>query len=116
MKTQITRKPIHPGIVLDEHYIKPLELNLDELARRLGISRNTLFKVRSGKASINPSLALSLAEAFDTTPQLWLNLQQKYDLWIEQQEGARRSVIQIIKNGLFLPLPQNISLRKRAAA
>lgn len=62
------RKPIHPGIILEEDYIKPLNLNLQKLADRLGISRNTLFKIRAGEASISPAIALSLAEAFDTTP------------------------------------------------
>jgi addiction module HigA family antidote len=74
------RKPTHPGEILDELYIKPLNLNLQKLADRLGIARNTLFKIRAGKANVTPSIALSLAEAFDTTPQLWLNLQQAYDL------------------------------------
>ncbi len=75
------RRPNHPGKILDELYIKPLDLNLQKLADRLYIARNTLFKIRSGRASITPTIAISLAEAFDTTPQLWLNLQQTYDLW-----------------------------------
>jgi addiction module HigA family antidote len=77
------RKPNHPGIILEELYIKPLNLNLQELADNLGISRNILFKIRTAKASITASLAVRLAEAFDTTPNLWLNLQQKYDVWIK---------------------------------
>lgn len=76
------RKPTHPGKILDGLYIKPLNLNLQKLADRLLVSRNTLFKIRSGRASITPTIALALSEAFDTTPQLWLNLQQNYDLWI----------------------------------
>ena len=74
------RKPTPPGKILDELYIKPLDLNLQKLADRLNIARNTLFKIRSGRASITPNIAISLAKAFDTTPQLWLNLQQTYDL------------------------------------
>lgn len=53
------RKPTHPGKILDEHYIKPLELNLQKLADRLSIARNTLFKIRTREASITPSIALS---------------------------------------------------------
>lgn len=94
------RKPTHPGEILDELYIKPLKLNLQKLADRLGIARNTLFKIRAGEASITPSIALSLAEAFDTTPQLWLNLQQTYDLWVEEHEHVH--VQPILKNGEFL--------------
>lgn len=95
------RKPTHPGEILEEDYIIPLNLNLGKLADRLSISRKTLHKIRSGEASITVSVALSLAEAFDTTPQFWLNLQQKYDLWVEEQE--HRHIRPIIKNGELLP-------------
>jgi addiction module HigA family antidote len=86
------RKPNHPGIILDELYIQPLNLNLQELAENLGISRNSLFKIRTAKASITPSIAIRLAEAFDTTPNLWLNLQQNYDLWIEVNEKKHKPI------------------------
>jgi len=102
------RKPTHPGEILDEDYIKPLNLNLQKLADRLGIARNTLFKIRTGKAGITPAIALSLAEAFDTTPQLWLNLQANYDLWVEDQEHT--NVRPIVKNGELLPSERNITI------
>lgn len=86
------RKPTHPGKILDEHYIKPLNLNLQELADNIGISRNTLFKIRMGQLGITPGVAIRLATAFDTTPQLWLNLQQNYDLWVEEYEKPTRAV------------------------
>jgi addiction module HigA family antidote len=110
------RKPTHPGVVLDEHYIKPLNLNLQKLADHLGIARNTLFKIRSGAADITPAIALSLAEAFDTTPQLWLNLQQKYDLWIEENEKTHDQVSPILKNGILLPTQRRSGLVRRATA
>ena len=91
------RKPTHPGIILDEHYINPLNLNLQELADNLGISRNTLFKIRSGKGDVTPSIAVRLAAALDTTPNLWLNLQQKYDLWIEENEKNRKIIKPLYK-------------------
>lgn len=96
--------PVHPGKILEEHYILPLNLNLQDLADRLGIARNTLFKIRTEKAGITPAIALALAEAFDTTPQLWLNLQQKYDLWIEENSASHKTVAPIFKKGLFFPL------------
>lgn len=104
------RKPTHPGEILDELYIKPLNLNLQKLSDRLGIARNTLFKIRSGEANITPAIALSLAEAFDTTPQLWLNLQQAYDLWVEENKHKR--VEPIVRNGAIIPLPQNIGMTR----
>ena len=102
------RKPIHPGEILEEHYIKPLNLNLGKLAERLSISRKTLHKIRTGSASITVAMALSLSQAFDTTPQLWLNLQQKYDLWLEEQE--HKDVRPIVKNGELLPSERNIQI------
>ena len=82
----LKRKPNHPGVILDELYIKPLDLNLTEFAEILGISRNALFKIRAAKTSISPKIALRLSEALETTPNLWLNLQQKYDIWVEENE------------------------------
>jgi addiction module HigA family antidote len=108
------RKPTHPGEILDEDYIKPLQLNLQKLADRLGVARNTLFKIRTGKASITPSIALSLAEAFDTTPQLWLNLQINYDLWVE--EHVHKHVQPILKNGAFLQVRHNRGIARAACA
>lgn len=102
------RKPSHPGEILDDLYIKPLNLNLQKLADRLGIARNTLFKIRTRLASVTPAIALSLAEAFDTTPQLWINLQTNYDLWIEAQE--HKHVRPIVKNGELLPSERNIQI------
>jgi addiction module HigA family antidote len=108
------RKPTHPGVILDEDYIKPLQLNLQKLADRLGIARNTLFKIRAGEASVTPSIALSLAQAFDTTPQLWLNLQINYDLWVEEHEHV--DVQPILKNGVILQIRQNRGIARAAFA
>jgi addiction module HigA family antidote len=102
------RRPTHPGEILEEHYIKPLNLNLQKLAERLSIARNTLFKIRTGQANVTPAIALTLAEAFDTTPQFWLNLQQKYDLWIEENE--HEPVRPIIRNGELLPSARDIAI------
>jgi addiction module HigA family antidote len=108
------RKPTHPGELLDEDYIKPLQLNLQKLADRLGVSRNTLFKIRACEASVTPAIALSLAEAFDTTPQLWLNLQTNYDLWVEEHE--HKYVEPILKNGKLLQTRHNRGIIRLAFA
>lgn len=75
------RKPKHPGVILEEHYIKVLPITLQKLADASGISRNTLYKIRLGNARITANIAVRLSKVFNTTPQLWLNLQQKYDIW-----------------------------------
>ncbi len=110
------RKPTHPGIILDEDYIKPLDLNLKKLADRLGIARNTLFKIRAGKARVTPSIALALSEAFDTSPQLWLNLQQNYDLWVEEHKHHHLHIEPILKNGKLLNIKQNVGISRIAFA
>lgn len=76
------RKPSHPGQMLKHHYLGPLGLSITEVAETLGISRKTLSKIINGSSSITPDVALRLSQAFDTTPELWLNLQQTYNLWI----------------------------------
>lgn len=102
------RKPSHPGEILEEHYIKPFRLHLGRLAERLSISRKTLHKLRTGAASITPLIALSLAEAFGTTPQLWLNLQQNYDLWTKTSK--HKPIEPIIRNGEFIENARNIPI------
>ncbi len=109
------RKPTHPGLILEEDYIKPLNLNLQMLAERLSITRNTLFKIRIGKTKVTPSIALSLSEAFDTTPQLWLNLQQNYDLWIEKYEHQHIQIKPIVKNGVILSIEENDGITRSCA-
>jgi addiction module HigA family antidote len=75
------RHPTHPGGILKRHYLEPLSLTISELANTLGVSRKTLSKIVNEHGSITPDMALRLSKAFKTTPELWLNLQQNYDLW-----------------------------------
>ena len=75
------RPPTHPGGILKRHYMEPLSLTVSELADTLGVSRKTLSKIINERGSITPDMALRLSKAFRTTPELWLNLQQNYDLW-----------------------------------
>ena len=78
------RKPTHPGMILEEDYIKPLRLDLEELTQRLPITKETLAAIRTAKTKVTPAIATALAEMFDTTPELWLNLQLAYDVWVEE--------------------------------
>ena len=79
--------PPHPGEILKGLYLDGAELSVTQAAGALGISRKTLSQIINGHAGISPQMALLLAQAFPTTtPQLWLNLQQQYDLWQAQQK------------------------------
>ena len=73
---KVKRKPTHPGTILKEDYLVPLKISVTEMAEKLGVSRKTLSRILNEKSSITPDMALRLARAFDTTPKLWLNLQQ----------------------------------------
>ncbi|MBN2804427.1 MAG: HigA family addiction module antidote protein [Deltaproteobacteria bacterium] len=82
---KIKRKPTHPGNILKEDYLVPLEISITDMSGRLGISRKTLSKILNEKGSVTPDMALRLSRAFETTPDLWLNLQKNYDLWNAEQ-------------------------------
>jgi antitoxin HigA-1 len=78
-----TRKriPTHPGGILRRQYMEPLSLTVSDIAENLGVSRKTLSKIINERGDITPDMALRLSKAFNTTPELWLNLQRNYDLW-----------------------------------
>ena len=78
---RIKRKPTHPGKIIQEDYLKPLSLTITEIAATLEVSRKTLSKIINERGAITPDMSLRLARAFDTTPELWMNLQKNYDLW-----------------------------------
>lgn len=72
--------PLHPGEIIRELYLEPLGLTVTEVAKGLGVSRNTLTLLLSGRYGISPEMAFRLSKAFGSTPESWLNLQSIYDL------------------------------------
>lgn len=77
--------PPHPGKVLKELYLNEYKISVTALALKLGVSRVTASEFVNGKNRVTAEMALKLAKAFKTTPQLWLNMQQQYDLWHARQ-------------------------------
>lgn len=73
--------PAHPGEVLKELYLEPLDLTITEAAKALGVSRKTLSALINGRYGVSPDMAMRLSKAFETTAKLWLNMQHNYDLW-----------------------------------
>jgi addiction module HigA family antidote len=82
----IMYNPPHPGETIKEAYLEPLGLTVTETAKALKVTRKTLSAIINGRAGISPAMAIRLSRAFNTTPQLWLNIQQSYDLWHAQKE------------------------------
>ena len=89
MTTTITRMehPSHPGRIL-AHFFDGR--STADVARHLGVSAQALARILRGKASVNADLAVRLAEAFKTEPELWLRLQMQYDLWIAEKQQRPR--------------------------
>jgi len=79
--------PPHPGEIIRELCLKPLELSVTATAEALGVSRKTLSSILNGHAGISPEMALRLSIAFNTTPESWLNQQTQYDLWVARKDG-----------------------------
>jgi len=73
--------PVHPGKILKEMYLEPLDINITQLAENLGVARKTVSQLVNGHMGISAEMALRLAKAFDTSAELWLNMQRNYDLW-----------------------------------
>lgn len=83
------RKPTHPGEVLLEDIIKPLGLTITESAKVIGVSRKTLSELLNCKSSLSPEMAIRIAKATKTSPESWLNMQTKLDLWNAIQKSPK---------------------------
>ncbi len=81
-----SRRPTHPGEVLKEDVIKPLGLTVTEAAKRLGVTRKTLSELINCKSSMSPEMAVRIGKATKTSPDSWLCMQTKLDLWLADQK------------------------------
>jgi addiction module HigA family antidote len=85
--------PAHPGEILKELLIEPLELTITDVSEHLNVSRKTLSKVLNGRGAITPEMALRLELAFKSpSADHWLRLQNAYDLWISRQNKSALDV------------------------
>ncbi len=76
----LLKAPMHPGEVLQELYLVPLDMGAIALARRLGVPRTRIERLVKGATGMTPDTALRLARAFNTTPAYWMNMQTNYDM------------------------------------
>lgn len=74
------RLPTHPGEVLEEEFLKTLGITQVALAEHIGVSVQRVNELVRGKRGMTPDTAWLLAQAFNTSPEFWLNLQAAYDL------------------------------------
>jgi addiction module HigA family antidote len=73
--------PTHPGEMLLEEFLVPRNVSQSEFARRLGVSFPRLNDLLHGRRGVTVDTALRLAQVLGTSPEVWLNLQQSWDLW-----------------------------------
>jgi addiction module HigA family antidote len=85
-----TLPPLHPGEVLREEFLVPLNLSPGALAKATGVSRTRIERVAAETTGITADTALRLGKALNTSAQLWLNLQNQYDLAVAAREIGKQ--------------------------
>jgi len=83
-----SRIPTHPGIVLLEDFLKPLELSQVAFAAHLGVPVQRINELIRGKRGVTAETAWLLAQSLGTSPQFWLNLQANHDLALARPKKA----------------------------
>ncbi len=83
----MARKPSHPGALLREVVLPETRLTVTELAKRCGLARNTFSKIVNERGDITEDIAIRLSRVVGSTPQFWLNMQTKRNLWQLEQEN-----------------------------
>ena len=81
--------PAHPGAVLREDVLPALDKTKTEIATLLGVSRQTLYDILAEKQPVTPAMALRLGKLLGNGPEVWLNMQRKYDLHAAERELAK---------------------------
>ena len=82
--------PVHPGEVLLEEFIKPMELSQNRLAIDIGVDTRRINEIVLGKRAITADTALRLSRFFGNSPQFWMGLQSQYDLDVAQDQLGKR--------------------------
>ncbi len=95
MRIPTHREPTHPGEMLREEFLIPMNLTQKELADSIQVSYQRINEIISGKRGVTPSTALRLAKYFGMSADFWLNLQIKFDLHLAQKK--EKQVLERIK-------------------
>jgi len=83
------KNPPHPGTVVLQECIEPLELTITQAAAALGVSRNTLSELVNGRRGISPEMAVRLSKVFGGSAESWLVQQAQYDLAHVRPDGMK---------------------------
>ena len=88
------RKPTSVGEMLEEEFMKPLRLTQTALAQAMGVERRLVNELCNGRRAVTVDTALMLARVFGNTPEFWLNVQRRTDLWQALNTPERRKRIE----------------------
>ena len=95
MRVPTHRAPTHPGEMLLEEFLNPMNLTREELADAIHLPYEQVNELIRGSRGITPSTALKLAKFFGTSPDFWMNLQRRWDLFSAQQSEAHNRDISV---------------------
>ncbi len=84
------RQPTHPGEMLLEEFLLPMQISQKELAEEIHVPYQRVNELINGKRGVTPSTALRLARYFNMSPGFWMNLQLRWDLYHAAQKEADR--------------------------
>ncbi len=82
--------PIHPGEILQEEFLKPMDISQNQLGRRLGVSPRRINEIVHGKRSVTADTALRLSTFFGNSSSFWLGLQMDYDLDVAKDKSLEK--------------------------
>ena len=83
------RPPTHPGEMLLEAFLEPLQMTQTELAERIDVPFQRVNSLVNGRRALTPDTALRLSRLFGTSPSFWMNHQLRWDLYHAQQSSRR---------------------------
>jgi antitoxin HigA-1 len=82
------RTPTHPGEMLSEEFLKPMAVTQRQLANSIHVPYQRVNEIVNGRRGVTPSTALRLSKFFGVSPDFWMNLQLRWDLYFAQQAEA----------------------------
>ena len=87
------RQPVSVGEIIKEEYLAQMQITQEQLATAMGVSRKTVNEICNGRRTITVDSALLLAKVFENTPDFWLNMQRRSDLWATLNTPKRKARI-----------------------
>lgn len=95
MGSKKKHEPIHPGEILNEEFLKPMNIRQYRLAVDIGVPPRRINEIVHGKRGISANTALRLALYFGTSAEFWMNLQSRFDLEVERDKSEKELAKQV---------------------